>query len=140
LPELIDATVDSALHRDGLEDRKIILRNQGFIEDQKAPAVVIDQRQQLTIGGVSDFEKLIKGRTETKQLEGVIDAEAIISEEIPQSLTSGETGDSGVGGQRGDTRVDMAGRGGEVGVSEVLQCGLDSGGGQGQPDDSAPSE
>lgn len=84
LDDIVEASIASAKNLSsniGLEDRKLLLRQQKFIVDEpKGPLVNIDQRKIEVNGASSEFEKLIKRAAERPALsaaptEGVIDAE-----------------------------------------------------------------
>lgn len=77
LDNVVQATVDFAQEREGIEDRKIILKNQKFIQDAaQGPQVVVDQRKQVLVsGGERSFEQIIRGEAPVALPPGeVIDA------------------------------------------------------------------
>ena len=81
LPDIVDATIASSkqLGSAGLEDRKILLKQQKFIvEEPKGALVSIDQRQVNVTAGPSEFERILKGAMQRPELppanvyEGVV--------------------------------------------------------------------
>lgn len=88
LDSIVDASIEFSKDKDGLEDRKLILKNQRFIEERHGPAVVIDQRQQTAILGERTFEAIIK---EQPQLEAAVGGiEGIESVEGIEGAIEGE--------------------------------------------------
>lgn len=83
LDEVVETAIDQAKTPKGIEDRKIILRNQKFIEERaQGPLVQIDQSSTLRVEAPQErFEALLRSAHQRTLQEGIVEGEIIAEKE-----------------------------------------------------------